>query len=290
MTPTITPTASPTPSPTVLHQSSPTAQPQARLIVALEEQPEPMLAGKTHELTLVVRNDGSLNSQPMELLDEVPAEWAILGAGVTQGLVSIAPGQVRVRIGSVSPARQIIVTITLKAPALALADSQHCVALYSAGQRQFALCAALPRVLAAQNGSGRVVVSLRAPAPPLGPAPAMTLLADTSAGQQPGQGGATLLARNNGTEAAHNIELYLELGDDWRLSDVLTTLGLVSLVDHTARVRLGRLDAGALVAVTLRGWVGHGSQGGFCVTLMMGEELRQRECGRLLEAPGTARR
>lgn len=96
------------------------------------------------------------------------------------------------------------------------------------------------------------------------------------------------MVRNSGTETAQGIQLYLELGDDWRLSDVLTTLGLTSLVDHTARVRLGRLDPGAVVAVTLRGWVGHSSRGSFCVTLMVGEELRQRECGHLSEAPKPA--
>jgi hypothetical protein len=106
-----------------------------------------------------------------------------------------------------------------------------------------------------------------------------SLLGDTTGAGAPGQSGATLVVRNRGATSDRGVYLYLELGDGWRLSDVLTTLGLVSVVDHTAVVRIGWLDAGELVAVTLRGWRLADQPAPFCVTLVVDGQARRRECG-----------
>ena len=89
------------------------------------------------------------------------------------------------------------------------------------------------------------------------------------------------MIKNDGSESAHSTYLYLELAGDWYLSDVVTTLGLVSVVDHAAVVRVGRLDPGALIAVTLRGRPVAGKVMDFCATLVTDGQARQRECSRL---------
>ena len=107
------------------------------------------------------------------------------------------------------------------------------------------------------------------------------MLDDTAGQMSEGQRGVTLVLRNSGATPARSTYVYLELGDGWRLSDVLTTLGLVSVVDHTAVVRVGRLDPGALVAITLRGWPSGDEAPTFCGTLVTDGQARERQCSGL---------
>lgn len=250
------------------------------MVVAFEERHESIGVGKEQLLTLVVRNDGELVSEPVALVDTLPADWRILGASVSKGLVSISGREVRVNLGGIRPGEQIIVAITVQAPSAVQPDSaQHCVSLSSAEQSE--VCAALPAVVMAErDASGDVETgSPEAEAPERGTE--FSLLGDTTGAGAPGQSGATLVVHNRGATADRGVYLYLELGDGWRLSDVLTTLGLVSVVDHTAVVRIGRLDAGELVAVTLRGWRLADQSAPFCVTLVVDGQARRRECGAL---------
>ena len=280
VTPTLAPTRTPTATATVMPTPTPTPQPQARLVVALEESQEPMSAGESRLLTLVVRNDGDLPSDPMTLINVLPVYWRVLGVSASKGLVSIIPGEVRVVLGRIRAREQILVAVTVQAPDVRSAD-ELCVSLRNGVLALPEICGPLPEVREPSPQLGAGTAQTEATADSSGPRPHLILLGNTIGEASPGQGGATLVIKNDGSESAHATYLYLELAGDWYLSDVVTTLGLVSVVDHAAVVRVGRLDPGALIAVTLRGRPVAGKVMDFCATLVTDGQARRRECSRL---------
>ena len=291
--PTEMPTASRTPAPTATATAtaSPTAlpasllAPQPRLAVALGERQEPVTAGEARRLSLVVRNDGELSSEPVVLVDAFPPDWRIVDVAVTRGLISTGPGEVRVSLGAIGPAEQVIIALTLQAPlAPSQARAEQCVSLRNKTARLAEVCAPLPEVRAGRTLPAGVVFSAPADAAPAGPLPRLAILGYTLGQQALGQGGVTLVVRNDGRAPAWESQLVLEIADDWWPSEVLTTLGLVGIDGaHRAVVRLGRLDPGAVVAVTVRGWPAPGVAASFCAALTTDGQDRGRECGRLLQ-------
>lgn len=266
----------PLPTPT------PTSMPQARLVVALEERLAALQAGDSQSLSLVVRNDGELDSAPMTLIDRLPVSWHILSVSASKGLTSIQTGEVRIVLGRIRAHEQVVVVVTVQAPAVASAADQHCALLRDGTFALPEICAPLPEVLARSSRSGIVAERVRTSAAPIGPVPQLALLGNSVGESLPGQGGATLVVHNEAAESATNAYLYLELSGDWRVSDVATTLGLVSMVDRAVVIRLGRLDSALPIAITLRGWQQSESQAGFCATLVSDGQQRQRLCGQLL--------
>lgn len=240
------------------------------------------MAGTALQLLLVVRNDGNLVSESTTLLDMLPTHWHIVGATTTKGLVSIEPGRVRVALGRLRPGEQVIITIVVETqftPQLSVA--QQCVSMVDGATDPSEVCAPLPEVLPMPTPTTGVI---QIPSPtnvPQGPLPRLVLLDNVLGQQLPGQIGATVVVRNEGNVAAHETYLHVELGDTWRLSDMLTTLGLVGAVDHTGAVRIGRLDPSALVAITLRGWPLSAEEAAFCATLSTDGQQRDRVCGYL---------
>ena len=230
--------------------------------MALEERQEPISPGESRLLTLVVRNDGELSSDPMTLISVMPVYWRVLGVSATRGLVSIAPGEVRVALGVVRAREQIIVAMTVQAPDFR-SDDEYCVSLRDGVLVLPEICGPLPEVREASAQPGADHAQPGTTAGTSGPQPYLTLLGNTVGESSPGQGSATLVVGNDGAEPAHSTYLYVALGGDWEVSDVVTTLGVVSLVDRAAVIRLGRLDPNTLVAVTVRGWLKPGSEGGF---------------------------
>lgn len=284
--PSSTPTATQTLAPTATATTSPAVllAPQARLAVALGERPEPMAAGEARRLSLVVRNDGELASAPVVLVDVFPPDWQIMDVAVNRGLISSSPGEMRVSLGAIGPAEQVIIALTLRAPLKPVQGAEQCVSLRNGTAHLPAVCAPLPEVRATQIAStGGVVFSAPAGVAPAGPLPRLAILEYTLGQQTRGQGGVTLVLRNDGQAPARESLLILDIADDWWPSEVLTTLGLVGIDDaHRAVVRVGRLDPGAVIAITVRGWPGPGVTGGFCATLATDGQDRGRECGQLL--------
>jgi hypothetical protein len=258
--------------------------PQARLAVALGERQEPVAAGEARRLSLVVRNDGELASEPVVLVDTFPPDWRIVDVAVTQGLISTSLGEVRVSLGAIGPAEQVIIGLTLQAPlAPSQARAEQCVSLSNGAAHLSEVCAPLPEVRAGETLPTGIVSSTPANETPAGPLPRLAILGYTLGQQALGQGGVTLVVRNDGRAPARESQLVLEIADDWWPSEVLTTLGLVGIDDaHRAVVRIGRLDPGAVVAVTVRGWPGPGVAGSFCASLTTDGQDRGRECGSLL--------
>jgi hypothetical protein len=233
------------------------------------------------QLTLVVRNDGNLQSLPMTLADNLPDSWVVLSASASKGLVSYNGNQLQVRLGAILPDEQIIVVLVVRAPdAPDPAPGQQCVTL-SGDIAWPPVCAPLPDVQMAAVSGGGTTAAPETAASPADSELALSLLG--SVGGQPvaGRNGGTLVVNNGGKSAEHNAYVHVQFGIDCRLSDALTTMGLVSVVDHTVVVRLGRLDPGSVVAVTLVGQITEDSAGQFCATLVADGQVYRRECGRL---------
>ena len=147
-----------------------------------------------------------------------------------------------------------MLTITVQAPFdVAAQPAKQCVTLRNGEPLLQEVCSALPEVLPPANRSGKDNPALGATPAPAAAHLSITFLGDAAGEQTPGQVSTTLVVHNDGASPARGAYLYLEIDGIWRLSDVMTTLGLVSIVDHAAVVRIGRLDANAPVAVTLAG-------------------------------------
>ncbi len=278
-TPTSTPSRAPTA--TLLPSPSPTAWPQARILVALEDRPQPVIAGKVAQLAFVVRNDGDLASQPIALIDALPPGWNLAGAAASKGLVSIVEGRLRISLGVLQPGEQVVVRLTVRAPAVAKpAADLHCVTV-SNGIRLPDVCGPLPSVRVPTSDPRDRTVASDSDTDPTGALPTLSLLGNSGGQLTIGRSGATLVVSNPGAIAADSAYLYVEFNHGCRLSDVLTTMGLVSVVDHTVVVRLGRLYSAALIAVTLRGWTELEADAEFCSTLVADGQIYQRQCGRL---------
>lgn len=243
---------------------------------------EPLPAGESKALSLVVRNDGELDSAPMTLIDRLPVSWQILGVSASKGLTSIQAGEVRIVLGRIRAHEQVVVVVTVQVPPTAGAADQHCALLRDGTFMLPEICGPLPQVLARASQPGSVPSRVQTSAGSTGLGPELALLGNTVGESLPGQVGATLVVHNEAAVPAGNTYLYLELAGDWRVSDVATTLGLVSMVDRAVVIRLGRLDAAMPVAVTLRGWLQTGLQADFCATLVSDGQQRQRLCGQLL--------
>ena len=241
-----------------------------------------MQAGESKTLSLVVRNDGELDSAPMTLIDRLPVTWRIVSVSTSKGLTSIQPGEVRIVLGSVRAREQVVVVVTVQAPEFQTED-EHCVLLRNGTFALPEICGPLPQVLARAPQPDNVASSAQTAASSVGLTPQIALLSNTVGESLPGQGGATLVVHNDSAEPARTAYLYLELSNGWRVSDVVTTLGLVSVVDRVVVVRLGRLDPGLPVAVTLRGWLDAQTEAEFCATLVSDGQQRQRLCGELTE-------
>lgn len=278
-TPTILPTVTPSYTPWPTPSQSPSDKLPGRVVVALQDRPSAVPAGDDVQLTLVARNDGDLPSDSVSLSDVLPVEWAITGASATRGLVSIDGSSVRVRLGVVGPGEQIIVLLTVRAPdAPPKLTGEHCVVL-SAGTTSSELCGPLPEVL------DSVAAGSRLPSEGAGGAlakvePILSILGEADSQLLSGRLGRTLVI-NSGSSIQRNAYLHIKLDDDCRLSDGLTTMGLLSVVDHTVVVRLGRLDPNAVIAVTLVGTVTEDNPGEFCATLVADGVVYRHECGRL---------
>lgn len=247
--------------------------------MALEQRHDPVDAGQERWLTLVVRNDGSLVSTPMTLVDRLPLDWRITAVKTSRGLASIMGNEVRVALGKVRPAEQIIVTVAVEAPmSLAALGDQQCVSLLDGAFALHDLCGPLPEVrpvLVASRGSAGVAAAPR-------PALTLALLSDRGAGEQPSQRGATLVVRNEGAEPSRRTYLHLRFSADFQVSDVLTSLGLVGVAGGEAVIRMGGLPVGATVAVTLRGWAAGEGAAIFCATLVADGQAQEPQCGELL--------
>lgn len=252
-----------------------------------------MQAGSLTRVVLVVRNDGDLVAPMVRLVDIFPAGWTVTGASVSKGLVSVEQGRVTTSLGRVQTGEQIIITVLLQAPQVADNSAQHCITLDLSGQAVRQTCAPLPQVLASAPVAERIA-SQTTPALP-GPKPKLIVLSDIANGPGTEMQGGSLLVGNEGDAALLQVSLFVELANNWRLSDVSTTLGLVSAVDysrlasHGALVRIGRLDPGMLVAVTVRGWSLDSQPAAFCATLASGDQVVQRICDALTPANNAQR-
>ena len=256
--------------------------PQARIVVALEQPREPIEAGELWQLILVVRNDGDLTSQPITLIDAFLPEWHVSRVYATKGLVSSAPGQVQVALGRLQPGEQVIITAEVQAPYVAPpSPPEHCISLLDGEVRQQQMCALLPQVVAAPGRPTGVTQAVGQTVAPSGPVLTLVVLENVIGQQQASQLGSTLVVRNEGDAAAGQTYLHIELGDTWRLSDLATTMGLVSIVNHSVRIHVGQLDPDALVVVTVRGWPMVSGEATFCATLSADGEARRRLCGSL---------
>jgi hypothetical protein len=247
-----------------------------------------MPAGGVAQLVLVLRNDGDLASAITRLVDLFPPGWLVTSASVSKGLVSVETGQVRAGLGRLQPGEQVILTIVVQAPRRASRDPEHCITLDDGEQNLRQLCAPLPEVLT--PGPAVAPLAARATAAAPGPRPTLLLLSDIAGTQEIGKLGASLLVGNEGSAALEQAALVVEMTGAWRLSDLSTTRGIVSAVDYSqgpqraAIVRLGRLDPGALVAITLRGRPLGGESAPFCATLSSGDQPLQRVCDTLAPA------
>lgn len=244
--------------------------------MALEQRHDPVDAGQVRWLTLVVRNDGVLVSTPMTLVDRLPLAWRISAVKTSRGLASIMGNEVRVALGKVRPAEQIIVTMAVEAPVgrAALGD-QQCVSLLDGASALRDICGPLPEVRPVRMANQGFAGVAAAPRPAL----TLALLRDRGAGGQPGQRGATLVVRNGGAEPSRRTYLHLKFGADLQVSDVLTSLGLVGVAEREAVIRMGGLPAGATVAVTLRGWAAVEGAATFCATLVTDGQAQEPQCG-----------
>ena len=250
--------------------------------MALEGQLEEVVyAGDIRHLTYVIRNDGYLTSSLVEMLSILPVDWRVSGVSVTQGLVSISSGEVKITIGSIKQGEQVIIDITLSPQNDSVGKpAQHCVQLLGDDLDDFQqVCELLPEVREQTHAIDSASTSLDAKPGASESLLVMTLLSDAGGAPQGGQSGATLVIRNDGHAPANDTHLRVTFDDGWRLSDVLTSLGLVSAVDHEAVVRLGRLDPESLVAVSLRGWASAETELGLCTSLYAEGQLKQGDCG-----------
>jgi len=242
---------------------------------------EAVSAGEIRHLTYVVRNDGVLTSSPVAMLATLPHDWRVSGVSVTQGLVSTASGEVRITIGTIDPGEQVIIDIALSPLADSVGkEAGHCIQLLGDDLEDFqVVCEPLPEVkeqpYLASNGTSSENTQINTSGSLL----VMTLLNDASGAPQSNQSGATLVIRNDGQTAANDTYLRITFDDGWRLSDIRTSLGLVSVVDHEAVVRLGRLDPENLVAISLRGWAHADAEVGLCSSLYAEGQLKQGDCG-----------
>lgn len=250
--------------------------------MALDQPRKPIVAGELWQLILVVRNDGDLTSQPITLIDDLSPEWHVSRVFATRGLVSSVPGQVQVALGRLQPGDQVIITAEIQAPFVSLpSPSEHCISLLDGEQRQQQMCALLPQVMVSPGHPSGVTQSVTQTVSPSGPIVTLAMLENVIGQQQVSQLGSTLVVRNEGDAAARETYLRIDLGDTLRLSDLATTMGLVSNADHSVIVNMGQLDPDVLVIVTVRGRPLVSGDATFCATLSADGEARRRLCGSL---------
>ena len=139
-------------------------------------------------LTLVVRNDGDLPSDPMTLINVLPVYWRVLGVSASKGLVSIIPGEVRVVLGRIRAREQILVAVTVQAPDVRSAD-ELCVSLRDGVLALPEICGPLPEVRQPSPQLGAGTAQTEATADSSGPRPHLILLGNTIGEALPGQGG-----------------------------------------------------------------------------------------------------
>lgn len=259
----------------------------------MPERSAPLQAGEVTQLALVVRNDGDLAAPMARLVDLFPAGWTVTAASVSKGLVSVEPGRVTASLGRMQPGEQIILTVLLQAPRTADSNAQHCITLDQGQQAVRQTCAPLPQVMASGAVAERIASQITTALP--GPKPKLSVLSDIAHGQGGETRGGSLLVGNEGDAPLLQVSLFVELANNWRLSDVSTTLGLVSAVDysrlvsHGALIRIGRLEPGALVAVTVWGWPVDDQPAAFCATLASDDQALQRVCDSLTLDDATQR-
>lgn len=255
--------------------------------MALEEPNEPIAAGESWQLVLVVRNDGELASRPITLVDAFLPEWHVSRVSATKGLVSSAPGQLQVILGRLQPGEQVIITAEVQAPYISPSSPlQHCVSLLEGELRLERICARLPQVVVPPGRPSGVTPASGQDAMPSGPVLTLVLLENVIEQQELGQLGSTLVVRNAGNASAGHTDLYIDLGDTWRLSYLATTMGVVGIVDHSVRIHMGQLDPNTLVVVTVRGWPIDSGEAVFCATLSADGQARRRLCGNLSSTGG----
>jgi len=255
---------------------------QPHIVVALQDQlTDVVYAGEIRHLTYVIRNDGSLTSSSVEMIATLPVDWRISGVSATQGLISISSGEVKITIGSIDQGEQVIIDITLSPLDANVGETaRHCVQLLGDDLDDFLkVCYSLPEVRKQPSLASGVSTSASAQISAHESLLVMTILSDAGGAPQGGQSGATLVIRNDGRASATDAYLRVTFDDGWRLSDILTSLGLVSAVDHEAIIRLGRLEPESLVAVSLRGWASTEAKLGLCTSLYAEDQLKQGDCG-----------
>lgn len=255
--------------------------------MALEKPREPIAAGELWQLVLVVRNDGEVASRPLTLIDVLLPPWHISRVHATKGLVSSTVGQVQVAMGRIQAGEQVIITADVQVPYSAPPSPlEHCVSLFDGEIRLEQMCAPLPAVVVPPGRLSGVTQAAGQTSTPSSPMLTMTLLQNVIGQQQLGQLGSTLIVRNEGNTAASQTYLHIQLGNTWRLSDLTTTMGLVSIVGQSVRIHMGQLDAKALVVVTVRGWPMSNDEATFCATLSADGQAQRRWCGNLSATEG----
>lgn len=259
--------------------------PQARIVVAVEQPSESIEAGQMWQLILVVRNDGELISEPITVIDVFSPDWRVSRVYATKGLVSSTPGQVQVALGRLQPGEQVVITAEVQAPFVSPSSSpEHCISLLGGETSQQRMCASLPQVLDLPGRPDEVTQAVGQAVPFSGPVLTLVALENVIGQQQASQLGSTLAVRNTGDAAARQTDLYIELGDTWRLSNLATTMGLVGIVDRSVKIHMGTLDPDALVVITVRGWPIGSGDATFCATLSADGQARRRLCGNLATA------
>ncbi len=242
-----------------------------------------MHVGELKQLTLVVRNEGNVLSDPVVFVDSITSKWRVVGASATKGLPSYEPGEVSISLGRLQPGEQIVLVIHIRAPATSdSVHAAHCMRLISTHASVEEHCVALPQVLVVDDFDNTIVSQKSPTGTQEGSMPVLTILDDTAGLRLPGHGGATLVVRNTGSQAANGTYLDIQMMDSsLRVSDILTSLGLVSSVSQHAVVQIGRLDPTTMVAVNLRGWTTLDTTPTICTTLMADSMLQQQQCSEL---------
>jgi hypothetical protein len=190
-------------------------------------------------------------------------------------MVSIRDDQVQIALGRLAPDEQIVMVLTLSPIMTSSGENRYCLALDVGGVTQKPLCGALPQVFLPED-SGSVSSGQSPRVNVTGPLLTVSLLHDADDSER--NRGVTLVIRNDGDAAAQKTHLALQFSSSWRLLRLLTSLGLVSVVDNEATVRVGRLDPGVVVAIHVRGWNADQSASTLCLTLFANDRLYQSNC------------
>lgn len=180
-------------------------------------------------------------------------------------------------MGRLSPDVQVVIMLTLSPMEPASKLNRYCLTLEINGVEQESLCNPLPEIIAPEDASSTTSDENASHWDSLtGPLVTVSFLYDVD--NSPYTQGITLVIRNDGNAPASKTHLALQFSSNWHLIRGVTSLGLISVVDKKATVRLGKLEPGEVVVIHVQGRNVGQEAASLCLVLFVDDKLYQSTC------------